>query len=338
MKSLFPTLPILLLSCLLGMPAQAKPRDVWAEYTIATIHRLGEDPRVTAFNAGVAKAIPPLEEEYHLDITYLTRGPREGTIAEQQKYVRELYGEGVRGFLVHSATKQDRVPLENSPEAQFFSYLGLLSRVNAPHVAFVQPMAATAETSATVTIDEATSGRIAAEALIRTLGRFERNVAILAGPADESVMQARLQAAQKAISDSSKADLFGIYHTEPNVDAALQTLRAAMAADQNKAIDAWLFLGPWPLMHPQPLPYDATKIKTVAVEALPVSLPFLARGEVQAIVALPYYDLGEISATLLIQTMHLKEAPKPARVVLQPHLVDQTNWQELFRDWQAWLR
>lgn len=177
--------------------------------------------------------------------------------------------------------------------------------------------------------DDAAVGAEVMDELAAQMGG-KGNVAILAGNQTAPNLQKR----QQAVRDEAKAKYPGItivdtfYHVESPDDASA-AVRKAMSA--NPQINGWAMVGGWPLFARSLLDMDPSKVKIVAVDALPAELDYVDKGVAPVLLAQPVYDWGYKSVGFIVDHLNGKTVPE----INKMELVKVTK--ENLNDWAGQL-
>jgi ribose transport system substrate-binding protein len=142
------------------------------------------------------------------------------------------------------------------------------------------------------------------------------DIAILAGNQNAPNLQKRVQGVKDAAKQYPKIRILNtFYHKETPQDAAAEVMRA-MNAYPN--IQGWAMIGGWALWTKALLTtIDPAKVKVVSVDALPQSLPYIARGIAPVLLAQPTYDWGYVSVNTIVDRVLLhKDVPEHVQMNL----------------------
>jgi len=131
-------------------------------------------------------------------------------------------------------------------------------------------------------------------------------VAILAGNRSAPNLQKRVEGVRQAASKYPGIRIVGAYyHPETAEDAAAEVLRVNAAHPE---LGGWAMVGGWPLFGGALLDkIDPRKTRVVAVDALPVQLPYVEKGIVPVLLAQPTFKWGKVSVEKVIDKIHLKK-------------------------------
>ena len=181
--------------------------------------------------------------------------------------------------------------------------------------------------------DDEAIGRQVVQELSTQLGG-KGQVAILGGNQNAPNLQKRVKGARDEIAKHPGLKLIEVfYHAETPQDAAAEVMRAMNA---NPGLNGWAMIGAWPLFTPALLnDLDPKRVKIVAVDALPVELPYIERGLAPVLFAQPTYDWGYVSVKTIFDKVHLKK-DVPAHVQMNLIRVSKDNLGEWARQLKAW--
>jgi ribose transport system substrate-binding protein len=159
-------------------------------------------------------------------------------------------------------------------------------------------------------------------------------VAILAGNQNAPNLQLRVAGVKQAAAKFPGIQIVGtFYHPETPQDGAAEVVRAMNAYPQ---INGWAMVGAWPLFTTTLLTdLDPTKVKVVAVDALPAELVYVDKGIAPVLLAQPTYQWGYVSVEKIIDKIYLKQdVPEINRMELVR--VSKDNLGTWARQLQAW--
>jgi len=301
-------------------------RDIWAEYDIGLIGDAETNPTFKAIKAGAQQAVHELELKYKLDITLVDPTPRHPDPAQQVQALQDAYVNQWAGvFLIPTRP----TPLKNT--------IDFLVNKSIPVITVGRDVPTSMRT-ATWLPDEAASAQMATDACIRALGTRGGRIAVLTGDTRQPIQSTRLATALAAIEATPHVQLQRVYPCAEDLDSALATIKQAWLNDRDDQIDAWLFLGDWPLRGAAPLPWDTHSMPCAAIGALPPMLPYIQRQEVALLVAQDYYQWGYAAMSALIQHIHTGKAPDATIHRPAPIAVTEKNVQQHWRQWVKWNR
>jgi ribose transport system substrate-binding protein len=176
-------------------------------------------------------------------------------------------------------------------------------------------------------------GRQVMDALAGEMGK-KGNVAILAGNQNAPNLQIRVQGVKDAARAYPGIHILGtFYHAETPQDAAAEVARAMVAYPN---IEGWAMVGGWPLFTKALLTtLDPTRVKVVAIDALPAELPYVVKGIAPVLLAQPIYDWGYVSVHTIVDHVLLhKDVPAHVQMDLIP--VTRKNLGTWARQLVAW--
>jgi ribose transport system substrate-binding protein len=158
------------------------------------------------------------------------------------------------------------------------------------------------------------------------------NVAILAGNQNAPNLQKRVKGAEDAAKAYPFIKLTGVVnHIESPQDASAAVTREMNAKPE---INAWAMIGGWPLFNTSLLSLDPSKVKIVAVDALPAELSYVDKGLAPVLLAQPVYDWGYKSVGFVIDKLDGKPVAEMNKMDLIR--VDKSNlqkWGQQLKDW-----
>ena len=310
---------------LLPLTLAAKPREVWETYKIAVIAGNGEAPAAKAIEAGAEAAAPALEDEYNLAITVDNLSPLNNTAQSRQAAIHRAFLDGYSAVLLN---------IDSSSEVA--EEIDFLNRHGIPVITVGSDISS--GRLAAIMTDEEASGRLAAETFIKNLRYARDKIAILAGTYDDPVSQLRLAGAEATLEKVPDLEIDGPYHTPETFSGTFPKLTEVTETDYGRNLRGWLILGNWPLLGGRPLPWKAGEKVCVAMDADPHVIPFVASGQVQAVLAPDNFAMGKLGLTLLIEKVHNKKDPEQSIYSVPPLVLTQDNLAEFQRNWTQWLQ
>jgi ribose transport system substrate-binding protein len=135
-------------------------------------------------------------------------------------------------------------------------------------------------------------------------------VAILGGNQSAPNLQKRVAGVKKAAAKYPGIEIVGeFYHVETAEDAAAEVFRVNKAYPELKG---WAMVGGWPLFSDALVgKIDPGKIKIVAVDALPVQLPYVENGIAPVLLAQPTFKWGKVPVEKVIDKIYKnKDVPE----------------------------
>jgi ribose transport system substrate-binding protein len=123
-------------------------------------------------------------------------------------------------------------------------------------------------------------------------------------------------------------------HVETPQDAAAEVIRVNNAYP---GITGWGFIGGWPL-YTQTLLTDLNpaKQKVVSVDAIPVQLPYVAKGVVPVLLAQSVYLWGDIGVRTIFDKIHDNKAPANPVIPMELVRVTKDNLGDWARQLKSW--
>jgi ribose transport system substrate-binding protein len=182
-------------------------------------------------------------------------------------------------------------------------------------------------------VDDIETGKMVMGELAK-LVKGKANVAILAGNQNAPNLQKREEGARLEAKNYPDLKVVGsFYHSETPQDAAAEVLRVMNAYPE---INAWVFIGGWPLLTTTLLTdLDPNKVTVASIDGMPAQLPYVEKGIAPVLLAQPTYLWGAASVELIIDKIYLK---KEVPVINKMELVKVTKeniniWAKQLKDW-----
>ncbi len=180
--------------------------------------------------------------------------------------------------------------------------------------------------------DDMETGGMVMDELAKQIGE-KGNVAILAGNQNAPNLQTRVKGVEEAAKKYPNIKLIGaFYHNEAPQDAAQKVLEVMQAHPE---INGWAMVGGWPLFTQSLLDLDPNKVKIVAVDALPLQLPYVEKGIAPVLLAQPTYNWGYVSVkTIVDKLVNNKEVEPIQKMELVKVTKDNLKeWAQQLKDW-----
>jgi ribose transport system substrate-binding protein len=182
-------------------------------------------------------------------------------------------------------------------------------------------------------VDDVKTGAAVMAELAQQMGG-KGKVAILAGNQNAPNLQKRVDGVKQEAAKHPGIQIVGVFnHIETPQDAAAEVIRVGNAYPE---IQGWAMVGGWPLFTQTLLKeLDPKKVKIVAVDALPVELPYVEKGLAPVLLAQPTYLWGHVSVNTVVDKIHLGKNV-PAIIPMELVRVSKDNlgqWARQLKDW-----
>ena len=181
--------------------------------------------------------------------------------------------------------------------------------------------------------DDELMGKQVMQELAKQMGG-KGKIAILAGNQNAPNLQKRVQGVKDEAKNYPGITILNtFYHAETPQDAAAEVARATNAYP---GIQGWAMIGGWALFTDALLKdLDASKVKIVSVDALPVELAYVDKGLAPVLLAQPVFDWGYVSVKTIFNHVYLKQVV-PAHVQMDLVRVSKDNLGTWARQLKAW--
>jgi ribose transport system substrate-binding protein len=182
-------------------------------------------------------------------------------------------------------------------------------------------------------VDDRRLGQDVMTELAKLLGGHGK-IAILAGNQNAPNLQKRVEGVRDEAARHPGIQIVGtFFHVERPEDATAEVLRVE---GQHRDLRGWAMVGGWALFTKTLLnELDPSKVKLVAVDALPPELPYVERGLAPVLLAQQPYLWGNVGVTKIIDKVaHGKDVP--AIVPMDPVRVTQDTlgaWARQLHQW-----
>jgi ribose transport system substrate-binding protein len=301
-------------------PAASQPAGTGKALKIALIAKSSTNPVFLAARTGAeAKAKELSAQGTPVEVAWLTPPQEDGQLQAQR--IAQAVNEGASAVLL-SCSDAGKVT-------------GAIDDAVARGVAVMtfDSDAAQSKRFAFYGVDDAKTGRTVLTELAAQMGD-KGKFAILAGNQNAPNLRKRVDGVKEEAAKHPGMSLVGVfYHIETPQDAAAEVTRVMNAYPE---IQGWAMVGGWPLFTRSLLTdLDPKKVKIVAVDALPVELPYVEKGLAPVLLAQPVYLWGSVG----VQTIYDKLVAKkdvPERIPMELVRVSRESlgsWARQLKDW-----
>lgn len=261
---------------------------------ITMVAKSSTNPVFLSARAGAEAAAKDLSEKYtRIDVRIDWRTPRTEDPKAQAERIRNAVSDGTDAIIVSCSDEEiltkaiDEAVDRGIPVMTFDS-----DAPKSKRFAFYGP-------------DDQAIGEAVMTELATLMGN-KGQVAILAGNPSAPNLKKRVEGVKKAALEYPGIRLVGTFHHgETAEEAAAEVLRVNGA---HPGLGGWAMVGGWPLFSEALLDkIDPRKLRIVAVDALPVQLPYVEKGIVPVLLAQPTFKWGKVSVEKVIDKIHLKK-------------------------------
>ena len=291
------------------------------KFTIAMIAKSSTNPVFLSARTGAEAAARELSAKHGMDIVIDWRTPpaEDGQIQAQR--LAQAVNEGADAALISCSDAAKITGAINDAVARGVPVMTFDS--DAPQ----------SKRFAFYGVDDVATGKATMAELAKQLGG-KGKVAILAGNQNAPNLRKRVDGAKEEAKKSPGIQVVGVFnHIETPQDAAAEVVRVMNAYPD---ITGWAMIGGWPLFTKSLLTdLDPTKVKVVAVDALPAELPYVAKGIAPVLLAQSTYLWGYVSVEKIVAKAILKQkVPVMNRMELVPVTKDSLGkWARQLKDW-----
>ena len=302
-------------------PATAAATKGKDTITIAVIAKSSNNPVFLAARTGAEAAAKELSAKNNMKITvtWLTPPQEDGQVQAQR--IQQAVNDGADAILISCSDAgkvtgaiNDAVDRgvavmtfdSDAPQSKRFAFYG---------------------------VDDAKTGQVTMGELARLLNG-KGKVAILAGNQNAPNLQRRVQGAKDEAAKYPGITVVGVFnHIETPQDAAAEVIKDDNA---NPDIQGWAMIGGWPLFT-RTLLTDAklSRMKVVAVDAMPEELDYVEKGITPTLYAQSVYLWGDIGVRTIVDKLHFKK-DVPQIIPMELVKVSKENlnaWAKQLRDW-----
>jgi ribose transport system substrate-binding protein len=303
-------------------PGAAEPGMPTKSYKLALIAKSSTNPVFLAAREGAETAARDLSAKHGIaiEIAWMTPPQEDGQLQAQR--ISQAVNEGASAIIITCSDAGKVTGAINDAVARGVEVMTFDS--DAPQ----------SKRFAFYGVNDAALGeRIMAE--LAPLIGDKGKIAILAGNQNAPNLRKRVDGikAEAAKHPGIKVvDTF--FHLETPQDAAAEVVRVGNAYPD---IVGWAMVGGWPLFTKTLLSdLDPAKIKIVAVDALPVQLPYVDKGLAPVLLAQPVFDWGRVSVETVIDKIHFKKTV-PQVIPMEVAKVTKEGlpaWAQKLRSWK----
>lgn len=298
--------------------APVKPRVL----TITMVAKSSANPVFLSARAGAEAAAKALSEKHRkIDVRIDWRTPKTEDPQAQADRIRSAVDDGTDALLVSCSDTEtltqaiDEAVGRGVPVMTFDSDAPASKRF-----AFYGPN------------DEEIGENLVKE-LAKQLGS-KGKIAVLAGNPDAPNLKKRVDGVRKGAAKVPGLELVGVFHhVETAADATAAVLRVHR---DHPDLKGWAMVGGWPLFSPQLLnALDPRNTTIVAVDALPVQLPYVEKGLAPVLLAQPTFKWGKVCVEKIVDKVYLNK-PVPVLNPMKLIRVSKDNLGGWARQLRAW--
>ncbi|MCW8850043.1 MAG: substrate-binding domain-containing protein [Melioribacteraceae bacterium] len=298
MKSWIKSFVIMLVSLFLVLGCQdvadelvGKKPEGARTINITMIAKSSDNPVFLSAKIGAETAAKDLSEKYSmLDVNILWSTPLTENAEEQAEIISNAVKVGTDAIIVSCSDDSILTQAINEAVDNGITLMTFDSDApNSKRFAFYGP-------------NDVEIGENVMNELSKLIGG-EGEVAILGGSQSAPNIQKRVKGAKKAAENFNKIRIVGeFYHPENAKDAAAEVLRVN---SQYPNLKGWAMVGGWPFFNDELMnKIESSKIKIVAVDALPVQLPYIENGIVSAFFGQPTFKWGTVCVEKIVDKLH----------------------------------
>ena len=162
----------------------------------------------------------------------------------------------------------------------------------------------------------------------------EGKVAVLGGSKSAPNIQKRVQGVLKTAEENSKIELIGPFYHEENVEDAVEIVKRVN--EQNLDLKGWAMVGGWPFFNEELMDkIEPGKLKIVAVDALPVQLPYIEKGIVSSFFGQPTFKWGKVCVEKIVDKLHLEKKVEEINEMklIKVNIDNLGGWSRQLRAW-----
>jgi ribose transport system substrate-binding protein len=307
-----------------GRAAAPETTPAKKEVVFALVAKNQSNPVFQAARVGAEDAARDLSGKLGVNIRVLWRTPNEEDAQKQAEYVEQLVAQGVDGIGISCSVADTATPAIDAAVKQGIAVMCFDS--DAPR----------SRRFCFYGTDDVGAGRTIMGELIKELGPGKHVVAIPGGNQNAANIQNRIRGAVEEAKKHPSITVKGPYYSKETPQDAAARIEEVQTA--NPDIDGWAMIGSWSLFTDALLKWEPGKVKIVAMDALPVELPYVRKGVVARLYAQQTYQWGYRSIELLADEVILHREPKTPIEYSPLLLVDKSNVDQFEQNWKKWLR
>ena len=289
---------------------------------ITMVAKSASNPVFLSAKSGAEAAAKDLSDKYSMiDVEIDWRTPKVESAAEQAERILNAVNDGTDAIIVSCSDDSILTIAINDAVSKGVPVMTFDS--DAPEsnrFAFYGP-------------DDVAIGERVMTELAEIMGE-KGKVAILAGSRSAPNLKKRVQGVKNAGANYPEIEIVGeFYHEENAEDAAREMMKAIEAHPE---LDGWAMVGGWPFFTDKLLnELDPEKLDIVAVDALPMQLPYIEKGIVDLFLGQPTFKWGDVCVRKVVDKLHLdKEVDEINRMKLIPVWKDNLGgWSRQLRAW-----
>ncbi len=295
------------------------------EYVFGIIAKSNNNPVFQAARQGAEDAAKELGEKHGLKIRVEWRTPDQENAQMQAQYLEQL-----------TLSHVDGIGISCSDASMVTSTIDAAVAAGVPVMCWDSDAAAS-KRFCFHGVDDDACGRSVMNELAAAMGG-KGVVAILAGNENAPNLQARVRGAKEAAAKFAGITIKDVYfHAEDTQSAAAKVEQVQTA---NPDIEGWAMIGGWPLFSDAILKNPAFaggKVKIVAVDALPESLPYVREGIAVKLLAQQVYQWGYRAVEILLDKAAFGKTPPSERDIAELMPVTKENVDAYAKNWEKWL-
>jgi len=270
-----------------------KPENVQT-INITMVAKSSSNPVFLSARIGAEAAAEDLSDRYSMiDVNINWRTPLEENAEEQAERIRNAVNDGTDAIIVscsddsvltgaiNFAVEKGAVVMtfdSDAPDSKRFAFYG-------PN-------------------DEQIGQNVMKE--LAPLIAYKGKVAILGGSNSAPNLQKRVKGVLNAAEEYDEIEIVGeFYHIENAESAMSEVLRVT---ELYPDLAGWAMVGGWPFFSEKFIDlFEPGRVKIVAVDALPVQLPYLDQGVVDVLLGQPTFKWGEVCVEKIVDKLYLEK-------------------------------
>ena len=271
-----------------------KEREDLKTINITMIAKSSTNPVFLSAKIGAENAAKDLSEKYSkINVKIDWRTPSIENAESQVERIRNAIEDGTDAILLSCSDEEIITPVINEAVEKGIPVMTFDSDApSSKRFAFYGP-------------DDEEIGKNVITELVNLIGD-KGQIAVLGGNQNAPNLQKRVQGVQNALSDYPEIEVVGVfYHSETAEDAVAEVIRVNNSFPE---LRGWAMVGGWPFFNETLLDkIDSEKMKIVAVDALPMQLPYIEQGIVQVLLGQPTFKWGKVSVEKIIDKIYKNE-------------------------------
>ena len=294
-----------------------------AEYVFGLIAKSQNNPVFVSCRVGAEDAAADLSKRYGAKISVRWQTPNEEDAQKQVQFIEQLVNQGVDAIGISCTNADTATPAIDAAEARGIPVMCFDS--DAPR----------SKRFCYHGTNDVECGRTVMRELATVLGPGRHTVAVPGGNQNALNIQNRVRGALEEAKLHPDLTVKGVYYSKETAQDAAAKLEEVQTA--NPDIDGWAMVGSWALFTDALMKWRPGQVKFVAMDALPVELPYLRKGIVSKLFAQQTYRWGYRAMEIMADKVLNRKDPPEALDYSPLVPVTLENVDVWEANWKKWL-